>query len=261
MKTTALITGASSGIGMALAKVFASKGHDLIIVARNSQALELLRAELTAQYAINVKVFQKDLSELNAAQALYADIKQSGLTVDYLINNAGFGDFGMFAETNWDKNQQMLALNIVALTQLTHLVLKDMSAKQQGRIMNVASTAAFQACPKMAVYAATKAYVMSFTEAINNEYKSFGVTATALCPGPTESGFMDAASMHNSAAFKGKKLPSSMDVAVYAYKAMMKGKSVAIHGAINAILANAGRFIPRDWVTAITRKVLDSSAN
>ena len=254
---TILITGASSGIGLELAKVSAAHKHNLILVARNIQALSNLKAQLEQAYAVSVHIIQKDLSVGNAAESLYNEVKLMGLSVDALINNAGFGDFGSFADTDWQKNHQMLELNIVALTQLTHLFLKDMCEKGRGKIMNVASTAAFQPGPKMAVYAATKAYVLSFSEAIQNEYASKGITVTALCPGATQSGFMAAASMENAAIFKNKQLPTSAEVAEYGYKAMMKGKAVAIHGTLNYILANAGRFVPRGLVTKIARRVIE----
>ena len=255
--STILITGASSGIGLELAKVSAARKHNLILVARNVQALTDLKMQLEQQYAVAVHVIQKDLSVSNAAESLYNDVKLLGLSVNALINNAGFGDFGSFADTDWQKNHQMLELNIVALTQLTHLYLNDMSLKGQGKIMNVASTAAFQPGPKMAVYAATKAYVLSFSEAIQNEYASKGISVTALCPGATESGFMAAASMEDAAIFKNKQLPTSAEVALYGYKAMMKGQAVAIHGTLNYILANAGRFVPRGLVTKIARRVIE----
>lgn len=255
MKKTALITGASNGIGLELAKVHASKGDNLILVARSIQKLKELKDEIEKQYGVSVYNIEKDLSMVNAASEVYSEVKQKGLEVDYLINNAGFGDFGLFHLTDWNKTEQMIALNITALTQLTHLFLKDMIKSGKGKIMNVASTAAFQPGPTMAVYFATKAYVLHFSEAIANELENTGITVTALCPGATESGFKDAADMHESNLFKGKKLPSSKEVALFGYEQMMKGKVVVIHGFMNYILANSVRFTPRALVVKIARMI------
>ena len=252
---TALITGASNGIGLELAKIHASKGGNLVLVARNKAKLEELKAELENQYNVSIYVITKDLSLSNAAQEVYDETKSQNIHIDYLINNAGFGDYGMFADTEWEKEEQMINLNITALTQFTKLYVQDMIQNGNGKIMNVASTAAFQPGPKMAVYFATKAYVLSFTEAIGNELKEKGITVTALCPGPTESGFVDAAAMADSKLVKGRKLPSSKSVALYGYAAMMKGKAVAIHGILNYILANSVRFVPRSFVVWIAGKI------
>lgn len=257
--TTALITGASNGIGLELAKIHASKGGNLVLVARNKAKLDELKQELESQYNICVYTIGKDLSETNAALDVYNETIKENIQIDHLINNAGFGTFGMFAEEDWNKELQMINLNITTLTQFTHLYLKDMIARKAGKIMNVASTAAFQSGPTMAVYYATKAYVLSFSEAVNNEVKDKGITITALCPGATESGFQAAAAMEESALVKGKKLPTSKEVAEYGYKAMLKGKTVAIHGVMNYIMANAIRFVPRSVAVAVVRKIQDKA--
>lgn len=256
---TALITGASNGIGLELAKIHAEKGGDLVLVARSKAKLEELKSELENLYKITVHVIGKDLSIANAAQEVYNETTQQNIQIDYLINNAGFGDFGMFVETDWNKELQMINLNITTLTQFTKLYLKDMVNRKSGKIMNVASTAAFQSGPTMAVYYATKAYVLSFSEAVDNEVRDKGVTITALCPGATESGGQAAAAMEESNLVKGKKLPTSKEVAAYGYKAMMKGKTVAIHGFMNWIMANSVRFTPRAVVVKITRKIQDKA--
>lgn len=257
--TTALITGASNGIGLELAKVHAAAGGNLVLVARNKAKLDELKQELESQYKISVYTIGKDLSEADAALDVYNETTKQNIQIDYLINNAGFGTFGMFAEEDWNKEIQMINLNITTLTQFTHLYLKDMLARKSGKIMNVASTAAFQSGPTMAVYYATKAYVLSFSEAVDNEVKNSGVTITALCPGATESGFQAAAAMEESALVKGKKLPTSKEVAEYGYKAMLKGKTVAIHGLMNYIMANAIRFVPRSVAVAVVRKIQDKA--
>ena len=259
MKNTALITGASNGIGLELAKVHASKGGDLVLVARNKSKLDELKTELEKQFKVSVYTIDKDLSVTNAAQEIYDETNKQNIQVDYLINNAGFGDFGMFVETDWNKELQMINLNITTLTHFTKLYLNDMVKRRNGKIMNVASTAAFQSGPTMAVYCATKAYVLSFTEALSNELRDKGITVTALCPGATETGFQVAGGMEESELFKGKKLPTAIEVAEYGYTSMIKGKSVAIHGIMNYIMANSIRFIPRSMVLKVSRKLLDKA--
>ena len=251
---TALITGASNGIGLELAKIHAAKGDDLVLVARNKQKLDELKSELESAHKVKVYTIGKDLSLPNAAKDVYDETTRQHISIDYLINNAGFGDFGMFAETDWNKELQMINLNITALTHFTKLYLQDMAKRGSGKIMNVASTAAFQPGPTMSVYCATKAYVLSFSEAVNK-----GITVTALCPGPTESGFQSAAAQEESKIVKGKKMPSARAVAEYGYRAMMSGKTIAIHGMMNAILANSVRFMPRSLVVKVTRNLLDKA--
>lgn len=257
---TALITGASNGIGLELAKVHAAKGDNLVLVARNRSKLNELKADLEQQFNINVYTIGKDLSVPNAAQEVYDETTQQKIQVDYLINNAGFGDFGLFVEGDWNKELQMINLNITTLTHFTKLYLQDMVKRSSGKIMNVASTAAFQSGPTMAVYYATKAYVLSFSEAVDNEVREKGVTVTTLCPGATESGFQAVAAMEESALVKGRKLPTSKEVAEYGYKAMMNGKTVAIHGFMNYIMANSVRFLPRALVVMVTRKIQDKAS-
>ena len=252
----ALITGASSGIGMEFAKVHAARGGDLFLVARSGEVLREMKQKLEAAHRIAVHVMEQDLGLPNAAQNVYKETKRLGLRVDYLINNAGFGDYGFFAETSWPKEESMIQLNITALTHLCKLYLPEMVGRKQGRILNVASTAAFQPGPKMAVYFATKAYVLHFTEALANELAEHGVTATALCPGATESNFAKAADVEAAGLFKNKKLPSSRTVAEYGYDAMLKGKTVAIHGFMNSLLARTTGFMPRGLVTKVTRMVI-----
>ncbi len=256
---TALITGASNGIGLELAKVHASKGGDLVLVARNKTKLDELKSELESQYKVSVYTIGKDLSANNSAQEVYDETTKQNIQIDYLINNAGFGDFGMFVETEWNKELQMINLNITTLTQFTKLYLQDMVKRGSGKIMNVASTAAFQSGPTMAVYYATKAYVLSFSEAVDNEVSDKGVTVTTLCPGATESGFQAAAAMEESNLVKGKKLPTSKEVAEYGYASMMKGKTIVIHGLMNYLMANSVRFTPRALVVKLTRKIQDKS--
>lgn len=252
---TALITGASSGIGLELARVFAREKHRVVLVARSEKALQQLAQELEQQYGTEAVVLATDLSQREAPQQIFDELQRRGLTVDFLVNNAGFGDFGLFAETSWAKEEQMLDLNIRALTHLTKLFVPGMVQRRSGRIMQLASTAAFQPGPLMAVYYATKAYVLSFSEAIANELQGTGVTVTALCPGPTASGFQDAAALGESKLVKGKKLPTSAEVAEYGYRALLRGNTVAVHGLMNSLMAQSVRFTPRKMVTALVRRM------
>jgi short-subunit dehydrogenase len=253
MAKTALITGASSGIGYELAKIFARQKYNLVLVARSENKLNEIAAELKKAHGVDVVVLPKDVSLLASSQEIYDAVKQKGIDVEILVNNAGFGDFGFFTETKWEKELEMINLNMTALTALTKLFVRDMVRRKSGKIMNVASTASFQPGPLMAVYYATKAYVLSFSEAISNELQGTGVTVTALCPGPTESGFQNAAAMNDSKLVKGKKLPTSQDVAEYAYKALMNGKVVAVHGLMNKIMAQSVRYSPRAVVRSLVR--------
>lgn len=253
MPKTALITGASSGIGYELARIFAREKYNLVLVARNEKKLHEIAEGLTKSHNVQVDVLAKDVSILASATEIYDLLTQKGIAVDVLVNNAGFGDFGFFTDTKWEKELEMINLNITALTALTKLFVVDMVKRKSGKILNVASTASFQPGPLMAVYYATKAYVLSFSEAISNELNGTGVTVTALCPGPTESGFQAAADMKDSKLVKGKKLPTSQQVAEYAYKALMSGKVVAVHGMMNKIMAQSVRFSPRAVVRSLVR--------
>jgi hypothetical protein len=257
MIKTALITGASGGIGYELAKIFAKNGINLVLVARSKNKLDELKSELENQYGIMVVTIGKDLTNPESAREVYLEIKKQGINIEYLINNAGFGDFGMFTETGWKKEEKMIDLNIKTLTLFTKLFLKEMVKRGSGKIMNVASTAAFQPGPLMAVYFATKSYVLNFSEAINNEVKNKGVTVIALCPGPTASGFQEVSGMIESKIVTKFKMPSSKEVAEYGYKAMMKVKTVAVHGFMNRMLAYSVGFMPRNVVVKITRMLLD----
>jgi uncharacterized protein len=253
--STALITGASSGIGMELAKVFAMHRHDLVLVARSEDKLRELAAVLQSTHGVNVKVVAKDLGNMQETEDVYHFCKQTGIVIDYLVNNAGFGDFALFVETDWNKMDQMIDLNVKSLTRLCRLFIPDMVQRGSGRIMNVASTASFQPGPYMAVYYGTKAFVLHLSEAMAEELKDAGVTVTALCPGATESGFQEAAAWTNSRMIKGRKLPSSTEVAEFGYKVMMKGRRVAIHGAMNKFMALGYRFFPRKWVVKMVKWV------
>ena len=256
MNKTALITGASSGLGKEFARIHASKGDNLILIARSKDKLETLKLELEKLFHVSVYVIVQDLSTQTAPKLVYDELKSKQIQVDYLVNNAGFGDFGLFAESDWEKQLEMINLNVTCLTHLTRLFLPDMIQRKFGKILNVASTAAFQPGPTMSVYFATKAYVLSFSEAIANELQGTGVTVTALCPGATETGFKAAASLEESNLFKGAQIASSTEVAEFGYAKMMEGKTVAIHGLVNNLMAQSVRFAPRKVVTSIARMKL-----
>jgi short-subunit dehydrogenase len=245
---TALITGASSGIGLELARIFAREGHRLIMVSRNQKRLEEIAQELRPAEAQALAI---DLSLPGAPEEVHRKVPK----VDVLVNNAGFGVFGKFAETNLAEELNTMQLNMVALVILTKLYVSGMAAAGSGKIMNVASTAAFQPGPLMAIYYATKSFVLSFSEAIANELEGTGVTVTALCPGPTTSDFQKRANMQNSGLVKGRKMMDAQTVAEAGYQGQMAGKTIVIPGLTNKLLAQSNRFSPRSLVTKIVRRM------
>ena len=255
---TALITGASSGLGLEFAKIHAAKGGDLILVARSGNKLEQLKQELSAAHKIQVTIIVKDLSIPDAAQHIYDEVQSKHLKVDYLINNAGFGDFGLFANTSWEKEHQMMQLNMTALAQLTKLFVKDMVAARSGKILNIASTASFQPGPTMAIYYATKAFVYYFSSALYNEVKPYGVTVTSFHPGPTKTGFQDAADMHSSRLLKLMPVPDALPVAKKGYAAMMKGKRTSIPGFLNNMFQVSAKLTPW-WIIIPATRFLQGS--
>ena len=251
MKYT-LITGASSGIGYELAGVFAKHRHNLILVARSADKLEGLKEEIVKNYQVSVEVIPLDLAKTNSAEDLFTLVTEKKLDVDVLVNNAGVGDHGLFHRSKLSRNEEMINLNVLALTKLTHLFLPKMLENKNGKILNVASTAAFQAGPLMSVYYATKAFVLSFTEGLHEELRGTGVSVTALCPGPTQSGFQAAAQISDVPLVDSMKIPTSKEVAEYGYQALMKKKVIAVHGVVNSMVAKSVGFFPR----ALTRKMV-----
>jgi short-subunit dehydrogenase len=252
-RKTALVTGASSGIGLDLAKRFAAEGHDVALVARSEGKLKELAAALEAEHQVRAHVVTADLAQPRAAETLVAALEARGIAVDVLVNNAGYALYGAFTETDLADELNMIQVNIVALTHLTKLLVRKMVARKEGRVLNVASTAAFQPGPLMAVYYATKAYVLSFSEALANELAGTGVTVTALCPGPTKTGFQARAQMEESKLVRGREIMTSETVARAGYTGLMKGKTVVIPGVGNRMMANAIRFLPRNTVTKLVR--------
>ena len=197
----------------------------------------------------------KDLTRPESAIEVYNEIKEKDIQIDYLINNAGIGEFGFFVDSKWERNEQMIDLNMKVLTHLCYLFLPNMMARKQGKIMNISSTAAFQPGPMMAVYFASKSYVLHLSEALNNEVKESGVSVTAFCPGPTDTHFMEDSKMSKSKLIENMKLASSHSVALSGYRAMMNAKPVKIYGLWNKALAFSVRLVPRKWVITLFRKM------
>lgn len=251
----ALITGGSSGIGLEFAKIFAQKGINIVLAARDEAGLRRAAQQLQDAHGIKTLVYCGDLSDISVAEGLYNFIKQQQLAVDYLINSAGFGDYGAFLDAEWPRLQKMIDLNITALTYLTKVLAKDMKHPEGGKIVNIASVAAFLSGPNMAVYYATKAYVLHFSEAISNEFSSSGVTVTVLCPGPTKSQFAKSAKAGRSTIFKNDKLPTAQAVANFGYQSMLDSKVVAIYGRQNRLLIFLTRFMARKKLTEIARRL------
>lgn len=249
----ALVTGASGGIGLELARIFAREGHDLVLVARSLPQLERIAAELSARYGVGAEVIQTDLSDPASPRQLFEGLSTRAVVVDVLINNAGFGLAGRFDQTDGTRELDMIQVNVAALTELTKLFLPGMIQRGHGRIMNVASTAAFQPGPLMAVYYATKAYVLSFTQAVAEEVRDTGVRLTALCPGPTHTGFANVADMQGTRLFNSPLTMGASEVAEYGYRAMMRGDRVAIPGVFNRLGAFATRLAPRRVLTKLAR--------
>jgi hypothetical protein len=245
---TALITGASGGIGLELARIFAREGYRVVLVARNEKRLKEIAQELRPAES---EVIALDLSLPGAAEEIHGKTSK----VDVLVNNAGFGVFGKFVEKGLAEELNMMQLNMTALVILTRLYLPSMIAAGSGKIMNLASTAAFQPGPLMAIYFATKAFVLSFSEAIANELEGTGVTVTALCPGPTTSDFQERAQMQNSGLVKGRKMMDARTVAEAGYRALMAGKRIEIPGLANKLLIQSLRLSPRSIVTKMVRRM------
>jgi hypothetical protein len=254
---TVLITGASGGIGHELAKLFARDRCNLVLVARSVEKLNQVAAELQGQFGVSVKVVALDLAAPLANKFLFDQLQREAVSIDILINNAGFGAFGKFADMNESEILGQIQLNITALTHLTRLFLPQMLARRCGRIMNVASTAAFQPGPLMAVYYATKAYVLSFSEALANEVAGSGVSVTCFCPGATDTNFQKRAGIENSRLFKKIGAMNVETVARDGYRGLMEGRAVVISGTRNRLVAESVRFAPRKWVTAVSRWVAE----
>ncbi len=249
-----LITGASGGIGLELARLFAADGWELALAARNAATLAEVAADLSAKYGARVEVFPTDLSQVGAPEQLFAAVTRDDRPIAALVNNAGFGLYGLFAGMDLAQIQALMQLNMATLTTLTRLALPAMISNRSGYVLNVASAAAFQPGPLMAAYFASKAYVLHLTEAIAEEARSAGVRVTALCPGPTETGFARRAAAEDVALFQGSILTAE-GVARKGYRGLMRGKRIVIPGLKFKILLAAQKFAPRSLVTKIAMQM------
>lgn len=249
-RETVLITGASSGIGYELANVFAENNYNLILVARRIDKLNEMKKYFNDNYKISVEIIEKDLSKSRAAEDVFYKIKDLGLNIDILVNNAGAGDCGLFYEIELEKHRNTMQLNIIALTELTRLVTVDMIKRKSGGILNIASTGAYQPGPLIAVYYATKAYVLSFSEALYNELKPYNIKVTALCPGTTNTEFAK-----SSGKGELKNAMSARTVAEIGYRALIKGKRVEVPGILNKVLVFVSKITPRRILASIVRYI------
>lgn len=250
MRPTALVTGASGGLGAEFARVFAEEGFDLVLVARSEGKLFALKNELEDRFVVTAHVCAVDLAREDAALEVHDFVLEHGLRVDALVNNAGFGDAGSFCRSDWQRQRDMVQVNIVALMQLTHLFVPPMVQRGAGMVLNLSYVAAFGAGPYMSTYYASKAFVLSFSEALHEELAGTGISVTALCPGPTATGFERAAAMgEGSTMFR--HAASAADVARDGYHALRAGKAVCLQGAFTKAMAFGARLVPR----AVARKI------
>ena len=254
MSTFTLVTGASTGIGRELAKLCAADKRNVVLVARSEDKLEALAETLRSDHGVDVEVLVRDLQDPEAAEKTHLEVRSRGLEIDTLINNAGFGYLGPFHEAEPSNQLDMIHLNVTALTHLTRLFLPELVARKRGQILNIASTASFQPGPFMAVYYATKAYVLSFSEALSEELRGTGVTVTALCPGVTDTGFQARAQSADSRLIR-LGMQDARFVAEVGYRAMVRGKAVAIPGLANRFLALVVRLSPRSAVRRVVRRL------
>jgi short-subunit dehydrogenase len=257
MSETALVTGASGGIGEALARLLAADGTDLVLVARSADKLTVLARELSQQHRVHANVIVQDLSATDAAERVSGQLASGGTTIDILINNAGYATYGLFVDTSAEEEARMLQVNVATLTMLTKAILPGMVQRRRGRILNVASTAAFQPGPLMAAYYASKAYVLSLSEALTNETAGTGVTVTCLCPGPTRTGFQDRARMQESRLLTTLSLMSAEDVARAGYEGMKAGRAIVVPGLVNRLIIQSQRVTPRAVVRNLVRTFQD----
>jgi len=249
---TALITGASAGLGAEFAKLCAAGGYDVVLVARSAERLTELASELSKTYRVQARPLAVDLAESAAPSRIFEQLRST--PIELLVNNAGFGVRGPYAETDWARESSLIQVNMVSLAHLTKLFLPDMLRRRSGRILNVASTAAFVPGPFMAVYYASKAFVLSFSEALANEVQGTGVTVTVLCPGATRTEFAQVAGVADTPLFHGPTMGAA-EVARIGYDAMMAGKPSVIAGARNRWMIRGTRLVPRSFVAAETRKL------
>jgi short-subunit dehydrogenase len=249
----ALVTGASAGIGKALAELHAKKGGNLVLVARRKDRLQRMKSELEEKYHIKVYIIAKDLSSKESASEIYREIKEKGLDVDYLINNAGFSKQGYFHEIDWQMEESMIMVNVMALVELTHLFLKEMIKRNEGKILNVASSAAFApGGPLQTIYYATKAFIVSFSQGLAGELVDKGISVTVLCPGATETEFEKVSGLDKTNLFSAEKVFTADAVARDGYDAMMDGKLVKL-----SALTPVNKFVLKNMNLFPTKRILE----
>lgn len=254
-RKTALVTGASGGLGLEFARLLAADGYRVVLVARNEAALKEAVSEMQNLYGAESSYYATDLSQPEKVESLLQQLQSDNIGIDCLINNAGFGDAGYFLDKPYGLHQEMMQLNMVTLTRLTHALAQKMKERGHGYILNLASTAAFQPAPAFAVYAATKAYVMSFSEALRYELRKSGVSVTVSCPGPTETAFHDRAATRTSKIMKMGMMKPEV-VAEQAYRAMKQGKRRVVHGWLNQLLTLSGTITPRSILIKATHDLM-----
>ena len=250
-RPTALITGASSGFGVEFTRLFAADGYDVVMAARSDDAMQAVASEVRSRHPVEVDVIAIDLAKPGASADLASRLLGRNLIVDALVNNAGFSTYGEFWRDDPATQSDLLAVNVVALTELSRLILPGMVERGRGRILNLGSVGSFSAAPMTAAYAATKAYVLSLSLAMADELRDSGVTVTCLCPGPTATGFQERAAMHDSALIRGKRLPGAREVAEAGFAAMKAGKPYVVTGATSKLFAFGSRFLPRTLTAQI----------
>lgn len=256
IRETVLITGASSGIGFELSKIFAKKGYNLVLVSQNEHKLEKAASEIQLQnHNVQISIISKDLSDPSSPEEIFEQLKQKKIQVDILVNNAGFNVYGSFHEVNLENILDLISVNLLALTKLTHIFMKGMVERGYGRILNLGSTGSFQPVPINTVYCATKAYVLSFSEGIADELKGTGVTVTALCPGPTQTNFAKRADIEEVKLFNMMTMDAKR-VTEEGYKALMKEKIIKIPGLVNSLLVFLVRFMPRGLITKVGKYLM-----
>ena len=250
-----LITGTTSGLGREFARLFAQNGYNIVAVARNEVLLQQQKQELERQFGVEMVYIVKDLSAEDSAQEVYDEIKHKGINIDILINNAGFGSFGRYVDVDWQRQKGLANVNMLAVMQLSYLFGKAMDRRGEGKIVNIASIASFQAGPYMAMYYASKAFVRSFSEALHEEMKSSGVSVTAICPGPVATNFERNAHIINSAMFTRLRVYTPEVVAAKSYRAIMNNKAVYVVGWPNKLLVFLTRFCSLKFSRVLASKI------
>ncbi|WP_204139173.1 SDR family oxidoreductase [Halomicronema sp. CCY15110] len=258
--TTALITGASGGIGAVFAEQLAARGHDLVLVARSQDKLQAIAEQLAATHGVTTTVMVQDLLAAGAAAQIFNQLAQQDIQVDLLVNNAGFGSYGEVADGDLPTYLNMIQLNVSVLVDLTHRALQGMQQRRSGSILNISSIAAFQPMPYFAVYAATKSFVLSFSEALWYECQPYGIQVLGVCPGPTETQFFKTAEFPDGLASSEQSLAAPEVVVKEALQALEKGHSnVVTGGLMNQIIVNSGRFLPREALTKFVGEMFSTT--